>query len=491
MKNKHIIIKLSLFFLILCSVQSSIAGDNKYVIAIRDSLKNTEWINVVEELQLNHKNSVVLSYENSLQDIFAPLKDINPRYLCVIDIPKNINRDFVIQGNRMSRMIDNDIYDDYIWGIITGYSVSDALRIVRQSSDSFVLETALSTTSEVSDGRWFSNFAWLDDGPRVGTKGKWGEKKSLNDTCVIHDQESLHHFLPIFKKKWEEIDPDFVITSSHATQYNLEMPYSSGNLKAEDGQLYANFNTPQDLSLTNKPRVYFPVGNCLIGDIDNSPQSMAVAWLSSGGATAMLGYVVSTWYGRNGWGALKYFLFNPGKLTLAEAAYLNRQDMLMQEMKRNPKFLNIIPDFSTYGDGARFQIEYELNALENVAHNIDDLGFIYDRDVVAYYGDPAWDVKVQNPYKSEGYKFKTEQKDGCYIITLTTTEDFSIDKFAGKGFKEEHVKDIPLAYFFPFPIENPKVVENKSNLDIAYDENFLLIYNKDIKPNKVYQIILQ
>ena len=60
--------------------------------------------------------------------------------------------------------------------------------------------------------------------------------------------------------------------------------------------------TPEFLNGTAHPRVYFAAGNCLIGNIDNDPESMAVAWLSGMNATSMIGYVVTTWYGRNGWG---------------------------------------------------------------------------------------------------------------------------------------------------------------------------------------------
>lgn len=472
--------------LVTFSFANSLMATDNYVIAIRDSLKGTEWMSVVKELQRNHEFTSLLYYKESLCEILDSLRIIEPRYLCVVDVPEKINRDFVVEGNRMARSIDNDIYDDYLWGIITGYEVDDALRIARQSKEPFLIKSALSSTSEVSSGRWFIDFAWLDD----GVMGKWGEKSSIQNKTLVYENEKFYNLLPIFQKKWEEIDPDFIITSSHATQNNLEMPFSSGNIKSKDGRLYANFTKPMYMPATDKPRVYFPVGNCLIGDINNSPQSMAVAWLSGGGATAMLGYVVSTWYGRNGWGALKYFLSNPNKFTLAEAAFLNRQDMLTQELRRNPKFLSIVPDFATYGDAARDQIEYQLGKLKDVVHNRDDLGFIYDRDVVVYYGDPAWNVKVRNPDKPNGYEFKIERKGKKHVITLKTDGNFSIHRVSGKGFKEVHVKDIPLAFYFPYSIKAPKLMKNKNELDIAFADNFLLIFNQNLEPNKTYKITL-
>lgn len=470
----------------LATMLQAQSNPKDYVVAVSDAVNNdAEWITIVDELIKIHPDAVVITYKDSLKELLPSLKELHPRYLCVVDKPENINRDFVIEGNRMSRTIDDDMYDDYIWGIVTGYSPEDAIRTVRQSAQPFVLKTALSSIVEVSSGEWFDKFAWLDDHV---VRGRWGEKKNPLDTVSIYNTENLSSLLSIFHKKWEEIDPDVIITASHATQNNLEMPYSVGNIVAKDGQLYARYKEPEAIAKTNKSRVFLPIGNCLIGDMNNTKESMASAFLSSGGSTAMLGYVVSTWYGRNGWGALKYFLANPGKHTLAEAAFLNRQDMLTQENRKNPKLLDIVPNFAVYGDGATMDIQKKLSEIQSIKPSMDDVGFIFDRDVVVYYGDPAWDVRTQHVSENAGYEFKFDKKGNQFTITLVTDDSFSIDKVSGKGFKEEHVKDIPLAYFFPERIFNADVVENKKQLDIAFDENFVLIYNQDIKPNMTYTL---
>lgn len=119
---------------------------------------------------------------------------------------------------------------------------------------------------------------------------------------------------------------------------------------------------------------------------------------------------------------------------------------------------------------------------------MDDIGFAFDRDVVVYYGDPAWAVTNQHVSDTPDYAFSFKEKRSSYTITLKTDKNFSIDKASGKGFKEEHVKDIPLAYFFPERMLSPDIVRNKSELDIAFDENFLLIYSQNIEPNKTYKL---
>ena len=93
------------------------------------------------------------------------------------------------------------------------------------------------------------------------------------------------------------------------------------------------------------PKVYLPAGNCLMGLIRDK-QSMALAWLGSGGADQMIGYVVSTWYGRGGWGTRDYFFSEPGRYTLSEAFYFNNQSIVYELQSRFPKTANV--DFNQW-----------------------------------------------------------------------------------------------------------------------------------------------
>lgn len=150
---------------------------NGYVVAASKAIRtDADWMNVVNALVKRHKATVVY-YENGLGDILEQLRNLTPRYLAVVDKPERLNREFVMEGHRLSRKIDNDIYADYIWSIITGYTAEDAMRMVEKSAKPFVIRTALNTTGELSDGKYFERFAYMSDG---GEPGGWGERGSAD-----------------------------------------------------------------------------------------------------------------------------------------------------------------------------------------------------------------------------------------------------------------------------------------------------------------------
>lgn len=480
-KKITILLPLLLLFSTFISANAHKKGD--YVVITSNEIKNDEeWMKVVSVLAKRH-NATTLFYDRKPEELLDQLKKITPRYVAIVEKPENLNRDYVLEGHRLSRKIDNDIYADYLWGIITGYDAQSAMKLVQNSEKPYTIKTALMTANQLIDGKWFEKFAYLND----NVLGEWGEKKSVSgevSTNLINKKEILNKWV----EKYNELDPDFIISSAHATEYNLEMPYSAGMIKSKNGQLYADFPTAYSLKGTNHPRVYFPAGNCLIGNIDNSKESMAVAWLSGGDVTSMVGYVVPTWYGRNGWGGLKYFASSFGKRTLAEAVYLNQQEMLTIEYEWNPKSLEINYPFNPKDHVSEFNNFKKLfQTVTNTSPSINQNGFCHDRDCVVLYGDPAWDVRISS--KSPDYEVKTTIKGNQCILTITTSENFDLEMMRGGQIKQIHVADIPFCYLFPKRLKNPRLSDGQSwNVTLADD--FIFINNCDFEKNKTYKVMI-
>lgn len=448
------------------------------------------WSEVVAALRQSHPGAALLSYTEAPDEALPALRELAPRYVAFVDRPEQIGRDYIIALNRMARAVDGDSYDDYLWGVVTGYNAAAARRMVEAAREPLTVRSAVSTLREVGCGKWFDAFAYVDD----RTPGLCGEKRPGADSVTHYMTtrtlaDGRPDLLRCFCDFYAAYDPDLITTASHATERNLEMPFSVGNLRARDGALYADFpEGPEPLHETGKRRVFLPIGNCLIGNVNRTRESMAVAWMNSAHAAAMMGYVVPTWYGRNGWGGLKYWLTTPGRYTLAEAFYLNRQDMLHWLDEQLPAVRGrAFPYPGDDFDWERMVAQADSTAGRHLTD--DELGFFFDRDVLACYGDPAWEVRLRKLPAERDFEVTQRRVGSQYEITVTTAPDFSAARMAGDRFKEEHVGDLPFSCFFPERLKNPRLAEGQM-WHAAVDENFLLVYDPGFEPGRSYRILL-
>lgn len=491
------------FFFTAC--QTTPPGNEYVVIAGKGIRDDADWYKVAESLQVKHR-AVLLSYKETIDEVIPQLQRIKPRYVAVVEKPENLDKKYVIHLNQFSRQIDNDIYADFLWGIITGYDAKAAMKMVNNSTEPLIVKNAVATIAELQSGKWFDRYAWIDDHNR----GMWGEKTHKNDTIKTHLLNGLEKRkiqmpdgneketvigkvkpadeMQAFYNIYEQYAPDLVVTASHASEYNLEMPFSLGNIKSKDGILYMDFPDHQRiLPESGKRKIYLPIGNCLLANVNGTKESMAIAWMNSGRAATLVGYVVNTWCGRNGWGGLKYWLTNPGRYTAAEAFYLNQQDMMYQMNNWHPKFATMQYPF---GSG---NVWITGNRLVMDSTGIDpsmlQIGYLYDRDVLAYYGDPKWDVRLQEIPEENDFTVKMEMKGKKCLVTITTKQNFNLARMKGDDFKKEHVADLPFSYFFPKRLNNPRLTTGQ-NWKAAIDENFLLLYDVGFEPGKRYIVEL-
>lgn len=491
--NGLLIALLAIMMFVSCDDKADIVVDGDYLVVASDAvMADDEWSAVAETLAARH-NADIVTFASAPREALDAIREAYPRYVAVVDVPENIGRDYVIDLHHVCREVDDDIYGDFLWGIITGYDAVAAMRMVENSAEPLVVKDAVATIMELNSAKWFDNYAWVDD----HTKGLWGYKQG-RDGEIVTGMVAPEEVLGTFTRLYEEYDPDLVVTAAHATQQNLEMPYSLGHLRPRDGKLYAqNIFTKEeyDIEESGKRRVYAAVGNCLIGDVNNTRESMAVAWMNGSNAATMIGYVVTTWHGRSGWGALKYWVTSPDRYTLAEAVYMNQQDLLHQHSVWTPGLLN-----ESYNYEGKFYDEL-TNAAEALSAELgrevdldnptdwDMIGFWHDRDVLAYYGDPKWSVMLQPVAAECDYDVSMTVKDGECIITIVTKEGFSLERMRGDKFKQEHVLDLPFNYFFPTRLTNPRLAEGQT-WDVVLDENFILVRNAEFEPNSTYTITL-
>lgn len=73
------------------------------VITSKEMQSDKAWMKVVEVLSKRHK-ATVLYYDKQLRELLAELRRLTPRYVAVVEKPENLNREFVMEGHRLSQV---------------------------------------------------------------------------------------------------------------------------------------------------------------------------------------------------------------------------------------------------------------------------------------------------------------------------------------------------------------------------------------------------
>lgn len=433
------------------------ASTNDYAIVIsEETAAMPEWKAVADKLAEKHGGAIVTVKDSMFARLDA-LKKMAPRFLAVVARPEEIDRTMVNDLHRLTRSLDNDPYGDCIWGIITGYTPADAMRIA-SAEQPLVISRAMGTTN-IDTGRFSDSMCLTDWQPfqYVEQNGYKDKVEPAFYTPGLREQEkgeeSTLGVTPKLTNYWEKNAPQLFVTSSHATQFNLEMPFSKGiivsgnnqfhvldkkqfkefltflrgvlfNGKEEDLMAFLERSDAPVIKSNPEPAVWLAAGNCLLGDAMKTKNSMAVTALSRYGFNQLVGYTVPSWYGKGGWGTLEMLFSNHDASSLAEAWYLNNQFILDETMSRFPKLMNVhfnSPDISGIKDDPEFS---KGMAAAGYGMGKDQIGLIHDRDTVAFYGDPAWIARLDESHaKSPWHIAWNDPADAAKGFTVTANKD--------------------------------------------------------------------
>ena len=399
------------------------------IVVSEETLGMPEWAEVVEALKAKYDGKV-FTYRRWVTEVKDSLRAFSPKYVCFVLRPPSETDVGTVQSiNLMTRKLDDDIYGDAIWGIVTGYTPEDALRLV--SIDGFRVRKVLAGTSAgwlryVKEGIATSESDYgkmrvkLPDGAIVDTTCPTDRTKFLID--LLNTNEF-----------------DMFITSGHGNvdewQLHYPDPGLEGFFRSKAGQVYGDPHEGPDIYLNStNPKIYFGLGNCYIGKIEDM-NSMPLAWIHSGGAYMYTGYIMPEGPDSYQLGGMPAYFFVQDHYTWPEAFFANNQALLF-DLKNDTPGTNP-PD---------------LNGA-------------------ALYGDPALDVRVdpvREPlYRKEIHIARGEERD-------TVTVKIVMNEEGKPGFTGKWGNRHPVI-LLPFRAEDPKLIYTDAYKAVVTD-NFVLMY---------------
>ncbi len=480
----------------VCLAAGAVAHGAEYLTLLaKSAATDADWKAVGERLAAIHSGPCV-AWDGKEDSLLATLREHQPRYLAIIGKPTAFKAATVRGVNRATRMVDDDPWTDCRWGLITASTPQEAMRIV-ETRQPLVIERALTTTGV--------NLNQVDSGLTIsdGGKGEFTLKKpgGAPEKGSWSKDEHPAGTVTMFADYWNKSSPQLLVTSSHATQFNLEMPFSLGLIASYGGRFHAlgmerhrefasflsgamfsgdakqlgewlkKSGAPQLEMDPETPRVWIASGNCLIGDARGTRNSMVATALGKAGFRQFLGYVVPSWYGRGGWGTLKLWQGSGGRLSLSESFYLNTQQLIDETITRFPGAEKVDFDSDDIQAGLARDRGFITGVNGLVAklqpgqnEQKDLLGLIHDRDVLAFWGDPLWEARFDSTRVPHAIQASWEEKDGGLVLTLTANEDYE------GGF--------PL--WLPKRLKNP-LLGGAEKTDALAADDFLLIRKMTLK----------
>jgi hypothetical protein len=443
------------------------------VVVSADTLARPEWRAVVEALREKH-GGPALTFATNIAECQSALRGQLPRYVCFVTRPEEATRQFVAEVHRLARGLDEDPYTDVLWGILTGYDATNALRIARHRAPLTVRKVAAGTDVELAlceEGVWFCE---LNAG-RVVRKAKGGEAK--RETGPTDSTADIVRTL-------NDYQPDLFVTSGHATErdWQIGFRYQNGYFKCGDGKLFGLDTAGVRWPVASpNPKVYLPVGNCLMGHIDR-PDCMATAWMNSAGVMQMIGYTVPTWFGYAGWGCLDYFVEQPGRYTFTEAFFAN---LIALEHRLFTSFPDLT-DATSDANGRPSKPITLTDAARAARLTVADArGLLFDRDVVAFYGDPAWEARMASAPTAWDQTLKVAGN----TYTLEVKPRSGLGAFRPVNTNGSQRGGRPILAFLPGRVKDARVVAGEDFQPVVADNFVLLPSPREGDPRRTFQVV--
>lgn len=381
-----------------------VLSDSYAIVASKSVANDPTWrAETIEKLQKKYPNAKLFVWERRLEDVLPQLSAMQPSFTAYITRPEETTDHYVFALHVFNRSFDEDPYVDTFWGIITGYDAPSAGLLA--AAEEIKIAHALDCSGV--DLKPFDE-AWRYSEDHRGTMKYWKHGVTPDVESNPCDTDNTQDVLTRLQKD----NVQFLSTSGHATEHDWQMGYCGPNmqLRHKEGRLVAiDTKEKQWPAASTEPKVYLANGNCLIGHIDTL-DCMALSWMRDGGVRQMMGYIVTTWFGAQGWGTLGLFVDHAGLSSANEAFHFTNTGIIKTIQDYN------IPDMMDYRwtqvnhynmpmtqgmvnwGNAEFDKDRSPTNQARLHEKIKQMaGNLHDRDCVAFYGDPALKTSFVHP----------------------------------------------------------------------------------------------
>jgi zinc protease len=237
---------------------------------------------------------------------------------------------------------------------------------------------------------------------------------------------------------FNDFRPELFLTSGHATDRDWQIgypPQKKGEFRCKDGVLLGVDLKGKRFPINSpNPKVYLPSGNCPMGLIRDR-QSMALAWMKSGGVDQMIVHELETRFPKTA-----------------------RSEFNEWNIETDPRLLGRLAASLGYtrpDDGMK-----------------DNLGLLWDRDTVALYGDPAWEARLAP--RELPFTQNLAQKGDLYTFEIRATKDCTPGR--------------PPAVLLPQRIKDVVLVEGKELAPLVADNFIIVTKPGNFAAGKTYRV---
>jgi hypothetical protein len=415
-----------------------------YAVVIKQATySDPAWQAVADALVARYQGQLFV-WNASLNEVQAAVGQYRPSHIgFVCDVP-TATAGFVQSSVwPFTRGLDGDAYCDAVWGIVTGYDAADALRLV-SGPTGFEVRTVLSGTTSCEIAYYTQGIATAE-----ATYGRYYVKHpdSLGTTQYDDGPTDRTEWLVTMVNEGVDIfgyDPvDIFYSSGHGAHNLWQLHYpssgSEGYFRSSDGQAYGDPHIGPNINISSDhPRIYFGLGNCNIGEIQNGG-SMAPSWIRTGGAYQYTGYVIGEGSSSHQHGGTKAYFYRMARgYSWAEAYYLGNIALQFDIINGTP--------------GAN---PPDLNGS-------------------AIYGDPGMDVTMCNEGVWQEPYISTELLVNSGAVRDTVTFRMIMNREGSPGYSGKWGNRHP-AIILPFTAEGIEILDTNA-ITAVVEDNFALMY---------------